>query len=779
MRIEELSVVGKSLPRVDSREKATGEAIFGVDITLSGMLWGRILRSPHPHARILNIDTTKAKRLPGVRAVITGDDTPGIKYGILPPFADKFPLAIDKVRYIGDEIAAVAAVDLETADEAIDLISVDYEPLPAVFDPEEAMKPEAPQVHEGIERNVAFTLNTQRGEIEKGFREAHCIFEDSFSTHSVQHCTLEPHVCVAKFDSKGRLTVWSSTQSPYILRSQLSHTLKIPLSNVRVIKPHVGGGFGSKIHMLSLDFCCALLSWKSGRPVKIIYTRKEEFTSSPIRHPMLIKIKTGVKKDGTLIARQARVVLDNGAYNSSGPAVLAFSDICFESLYRTPHLRYEGYLVYTNKHFGGAMRGFGNPQITFALESQIDMIADHLGMDPIELRLKNVVKAGDITPCGLKITSCGLAESIIKAAEQVRWKQKRGKKGNRGVGMACMIHTISARAIADCDASAAFIKVHDDGTMSVLSGASDIGQGSDTVLAQIVAEELGVRLEDVRMIPPDTEISPMDMGTYATRVTFIAGNAVRTAARDAKRQLLQVASEMLEANPEDLVVRGGEIFVKGAPQKAIPISQVVMKALYSSGATPILGRGYYDPPTQMTDHKTGVGNISPSYVFGTQIAEVEVDTKTGKVKVVKFTAANDIGKAINPMATEGQIEGGVVQGIGYALTESFLYEGGRVSNYRFRDYRIPSALDVSKVDSILIETIDPEGPFGAKGVGEPGSVPTAPAIANAIYDAVGVRIKDLPITPEKILAQLKEINRKVRSSRQSKHSQSEFDTEFF
>jgi len=765
--MEELSVVGKRLPRVDAIEKATGEAKYTVDIKLPGMLYGKVLRSPHPHARILKIDTSKARRLPGVRAVITAEDTPKIKFGhegLGPDFEDQLPLADEKVRYIGDEVAAVAAVDNDTAEEALGLIEVDYEELPAVFDQEEAMKPGAPLIHEGVELNIAATLKFEEGDVEKGFKEADHIFEDRFTTQAQHHCCMEPHNTVAQFDRSGNLTVWSSTQSTFFLRRGLARVFAIPLGKVRVREVKVGGGFGGKCDFdVGSEACIsAFLSKKSGNPVKLELTRKEDFIATRTRHPFITDIKTGVKKDGTLTARYIKVVEDNGAYNSAGPSVIAIGYVAGSSINRITNVKYEGYCVYTNKTFGGAFRGYGNPQVTFALESQMDIIAEKLGIDPLEIRLKNAVQPGDITPCGWKITSCGVSECLQKAADGLNWKEKRRRrKAKRGVGIANMIHVSDTRAYNfNWDGSAAFIKLHDDGTASLMTGEVDMGQGTYTVLAQIAAEELGVRLEDIRVIAMDTETTPLGLGAWSSRTTLAGGNGVKIAAADAKRQLLEVAAEKLEANIEDLEARSGRIYVKGSPEKGMSIAEAVRASQYSAQRGNILGRGYYNAPNEMVDHQTGRGNISPAYPFAAQAVEVEVDIETGKVKVLKFVAAHDLGKAINPVTAEGQIEGGVHMGLGYALTEGLVHdEKGKILNPSFTDYKMLNVFDMPPVKPILVETNDPEGPFGAKGLGEPVLVPTAAAIANAIYDAVGVRIKELPITPEKLLKALKEKER--------------------
>jgi 4-hydroxybenzoyl-CoA reductase alpha subunit len=749
----EYAVVGKRLPRVDSQVKATGEALFTTDMTLPKMLYGKILRSPHPHARILHIDTSMAKRLAGVKAVITGKDTLGIRFGI---HADQQALPVDKVRYIGDEVAAVAATDEDLAEEALGLIKVEYEVLPAVFDPLEAIKPGAPQIHEGVKNNVSASPGYNIGDVEKGYAESDYVREDVFTTQTQFHCTLESRSALASYDATGKLTVWSSNQAPYPVGQDLAKTLGMPLGKVRMIKPFMGGGFGAKREMLAADFCASLLSIKSGRPVKITYTREEEFIATRRRHPMHLTLKTGVKKDGTLMAKELTIVADGGAYNSRGPAVVTLAGMEFASLYRCDNVWFKGYHVYTNNPVGGPFRGFGQVQLRFADETQLDMIAEAIGMDPVELRLKNAVQSGDLTASKRRITSCGFSDCIRKVAEESGWQQKRSSPTpNRGVGIACNDYVVGARSLGGPDSSSAFVKLHDDGTVSLLTGAADIGQGSDTTLSQIAAEELGMALDDIRITAADTEITPTDLGTFGSRVTFTAGNAVKMAAADAKRQLFEVVAEKLEANIEDLEARDGRVYVKGSPGVGMSIADAVKEGILIRG-THILGRGSYSAPSEPWDYQSAQGNLSPAYSYGVQIAEVQVDPETGRIDVLNVTAACDCGFAINPMALEGQIEGAVVCGVGMALYEDWYHENGLTLNPSYLEYKVPTSLDSPAVDVNLVEPIDPLGPFGAKGVSEGAQVPVAAAVANAVYDAIGVRIKDLPITPAKILKALEE-----------------------
>ncbi len=755
------AVVGKRLPLIDSVAKVTGDAKFTADLFLPGMLVGKILRSPHPHARIVRIVVSRALQLPGVRAVITGKDTAGIKYGALDHLRDEQPLAVEKVRYIGDEVAAVGAVDEETAREALRLIEVEYDILPALFTPEEAMRPGAPRIHDHVENNVSLALRVPLGDVEAGFAGSDFVFEDSFETQFVAHSPLEPHAAVATFDATGKIVLWSTTQGPFYLRRDLALTLDRSPSRIRVIKPFVGGGFGGKREMLASDFCAALLAMKSGRPVKITYDREEEFAATRRRIPMRITLKTGVMRDGTLVAKHCKVIAEGGAYNGRAPTIVATGASQMTLVYRFPHFLFEGYHVYTNNPVTSSMRGFGSNQLRFADDSQMERIAKEIGLSPLELWLKNARRPGETSLMGAKVMSCGLSECIEKVAERIGFQARRPgkvkspKTPRRGIGLASAAYVSGSKLFFEHDASSAMIKLEEDGSVCLLTGASDIGQGSNTVLAQLVAEELGVLLEDIQVISADTDATPIDLGAYASRTTFIAGNAVLAAARDAKEQLLKFAAEKLEANSADLDIRERRVYVKGSPDKSMSFKEAASAALNSPAGMVIMGRGYYNPPTDF-DPKARRGNVSASYSFAAQAAEVEVNPETGEVKVLNLVAAQDCGLAINPMATEGQIEGSISMGLGQALYEELITVEGQTLNPSFAEYKIGSARDMPPMECYLIETVDPRGPYGAKGVGEMTLIPTSPAIANAIYDAIGVQIKSLPITPEKVLEALRQ-----------------------
>ncbi len=759
------SPVGKSVPRIDAMAKAYGEAKYVFDMALPGMLVGKMLRSPHAHAKILKIDTSKAEKLPGVKAVITAQDTLKIKFGsneyFFPYTVDQLPLESEKVRYIGDEIAAVAAVDEETAQRALSLIKVDYEVLPAVFDAVEAMKPGAPQIHTSM-NNIGVMLPVNYGNPDKALAESDYVREDIFTLQSAAHCALEPHVSLGQYEiATNKITLWTSTQAPFKVREAMAKTLKMEAADIRVIKLNVGGGFGGKLEMLPMDFSACLLSKKSGGfPVKITCSRAEEFSFTRRKHPMIYKLKSGVKRDGTLMAITGEVIADGGAYCSYGPTVIAAAIMRIFMVYKIQNFRVFGFRVYTNNPICGAIRGFGGVQSGFAVESHMDSLACGIGMDPMEFRLKNATDPNTVTVNKLIISSNGLKDCIRKAAEASAWKEKNGKKrvkGDvaRGIGMGIAADVMGSKMYKAHESAGSIIKVEEDGSVYLFTGAADTGQGSDTAMAQIAAQELGVAYERIRIKAADTEITPFDTGSFASRVTFISGNATKNAATDAKRQILEVVAAELKFYKGDLDIRDEEVVKIPENTKLMSFDQAVQLCYSFNYGHLIIGRGSYNPKTTPIDFRTGEGNISGSYGFEAQIAEVEVNKKTGDVKVVKMYDVHDVGYPINPDSVHGQIEGSIVMGIGYTLYEDLKFSQGRVLNPSFSKYRIPRSVGVPPIESIFISTLDPQGPFGAKGMGEASLLPTAAAIANAIYDAVGVRITDLPITPEKVLKALK------------------------
>ncbi len=754
-KVKGFDVVGKREPMLDAFEKVTGRARFTDDLTFPGMLYGKILRSPLPHAKIISVDLSGALKVPGVKGAICGRDIPKKKYGIVPMAKDEYALAIDKVRYVGDEVAAVVATSIEAAEEAISKIRVDYEELPAVFDPLEAMKPGAPVIHENVPNNVSASIRKEFGDVEKAFRESDFVFEDTFYSQAVNHCPLEPQAAVAMVDHSGKVTLWSSTQIPFFLRRNLATTLDIPESKVRIIKPKVGGGFGQKIDLYAKDFCAAFFAMKTLKPVKFVYEREEVFTSTRQRHPMHIELKTGMRKDGTILAQQFKVIADGGAYNSTAPLMITLACYFIMLPYRLENLLFEGFHVYTNKPVGGAMRGHGIPQVRFAVEVQLDRIAEEMGIDPLDLRLKNAFQAGEPHPAKLLVQSCGFSDTLLKAAESIGWKEKRGKLPfGRGVGLAGASFPSGVSNMSHIS-SGAIVKIERDGSVTLLTGAADIGQGAETVISQIVAEELGVRLEDIRITAADTEVTPLDPGTFGSGVTLRAGNAAKMAASSAKMKLLEAVAEKMEVDVSELEMKDRRIHVRGDPDRGMSLLEAIKVYQYSDRPMPIIGRGSYMPPAkEPTTLLKEDGNFSPAYSFMTQAAEVEVDVRTGKVKVLKAVAAHDCGRAINPMLVEGQLEGSVVGGMGQALYENVITEKGQVMNPSFLDYGIPTAMEIPSITSVEVETDDPEGPYGAKESGEGTQLAPAPAIINAIYDAIGVRFKSLPVTPDKVLEAL-------------------------
>ena len=748
-----LDVVGKSYPQIDALEKAMGKTKFVTDLVLPRMLYGRVLRSPFPHAKIKHIDTSRAKALAGVKAVVTYADTPGIKFG--PRTEDWTIFASNKARFHGDEIAAVAAVDEDTAEEALELIEVEYEDLPYVVDPLEAMQADAPLVHDDKPGNIAAEFKVEAGDVDQAFKDSHIIYEDRYRLNQVYQAYMEPMATLADVDLSGRITLWTGTQIPNMMRMTYANALGISADNIRIIVPDYGGAFGAKMEN-NIHLIAAILAQKAKTPVKLVNTRYEDFIAGNPRVPMIIDIKLGATKEGLLTGKEVQVVGAAGARVVYSQVIVATACYRVDSLYRFKHVRSKGYTVYTNSVPTACFRGFGNSQMTFVLESAIDMIADQLKMDPADLRLKNGIGPNETSVHGWKINSSGLQDCVVKAAEKAGWAPKRRqKKPLKGIGLSCCNHVSGNRPFArEFDGGAGIVRIGRDGRVTVYHGESDMGQGQKTTFAQIAAERLGVPLEMIQVADVDTDISPFGLGSFATRGTLMGGNGVLAAAEDAFNQLAGVAAEMLEAKPGDIECRQGKFFVSGTPDRNLSFTEVAAQATISRHGAPVVGTGFYEPPTVLPDPETKYGNISPAYPFACQIAEVEVDPDTGQVTVTNFVAAHDVGRAINPMATDGQIRGGVTQGLGWTLMEDMTYENGKIINPDFVDYIVPSALDVPNIKPILVEPIEPNGPYGAKGIGEPALNPTMAAITNAIYNATGVRIKELPVSPEKLLAEI-------------------------
>lgn len=760
---EETSVIGKGVPKVDAVLKATGRAGYGADFSLPGMLHGKILRSPIPHGKILHIDTKKALKLPGVRAIVTGKDFPwGLKYGFTAATRDQTPLAQEKVRYIGDEVAAVAAIDEDVAEEALDLIKVDYEELPAVFDPFEAMKEGAPQIHDHVKNNISAEQHLGFGDVEKGFQESDHVREDEFRTQAIKHGFLEPHASVGLWDPSGKATLWGNKQSPYIVNRKLAMALGLAPSKVRVIQTYVGAGFGSaRSDPFALDFCSLLLSKKTGKPVKFVYTMEDVLVMGEMRHPFTMRCKTGMTRDGTIKAIQIHVIADGGAYSTIGPVSIALPAFFIDIPYKVLNVKYDGFRVFTNKGFCGSLRGHCIAQLRWALGQQLDMVCEDLGLDIAEVSIKNALHPGDETPGGYKITSCAFEECVKKAAEASGWKEKKGKlPPYRGIGMGTSSF-ITGVKLSGHNSSSCIVKMNEDGSAAVLTGATDIGQGACTVVAQVVAEVLGLSMNDVTVNAGiDTDFTPVDPGTYGSRVTFYSGNAAKIAAEDAKKQIVELASRLMKAPPEEIVLRDRKVFPKSNPEKAWRMDVLIRHSEHKMGreSKSIIGRGTYDSGVDFIDFKTGKGNISPAYTFAADVVELEVDPETGRMTVLNAVGAHDIGRALNPVLCAGQLDGAWIQAMGQIFFEELHRDkkDGHVLNPSFLDYKMPTSMDIPLDNThLFVESMDPDGPFGAKEVGEGASVAIFPAIGNAIYNAIGVRIPDLPITAEKVLKAIK------------------------
>ena len=757
--MSEYAVLGKRVPRVDALEKVTGAAQYGGDVNLPGMLHGKFVRSEHPHAKILNIDTSEAEKLPGVRAIITQDDVE----------SGRRVFASDKVLYLGEPIAAVAATDPDIAEEAADLIQIDYEVLPAVQDVMEAIQPDAPRLHSDdtkdnparrairaelrkLERdkaqdhsaaiaelnaqleatedeiyyNISAETHSAAGDVELGFAESDLVVEDTYVIPRVHQTYMEPHVSVADVDSTGKVTVWASTQGPFAIRSGIAGTLGIPLNQINVIPTTMGGGFGGRFGVALTHVPAVLLSQKTGRPVKIQMTREEEFTDGRPAPGCVIKLKTGVKNDGTILAREGLAFWDSGSVSGASIG----STIRLRGVYKFPHLKVDAYGVYTNKSGTAAYRAPGTPQVAFAGESQLDEIARKLDLDPVEFRLKNMRVEGDSVPAGAKEPKVGYKETLQAVADAVDWKH-RTKGPNQGWGVAIGDWTNG------CGPGGMFVSIHEDGSARIFHGSIDI-TGTDTALAQIVAEILTLPYEEVTISRGDTDSAPYATGSGGSVVTFTMGNTAKLAAEDTRRRLLELAAERLNTDIESLELKDGKVAtIEADPPKSIGFGELAAYSLSTTGG-PIVGKGSFarKPSTP---------------ALAAQIAKVEIDQETGRIKVLKMAASQDVGFAINPMAVEGQIEGGAVQGYAWATMEEMQYnEQGNV-NPGFVDYRVPTTADLPTVESVIVEVEAPDGPFGAKGVGEPPITPTLATMANAVADAVGIRITELPMKPEKVV----------------------------
>ena len=759
-------LIGKSLTKIDSYAKVTGAARYADDIKLPRMAFGRILRSPHPHARIVRIDTSRARAYPGVLDVITGADLP-IKYGIMPTTQDEYPFAIDRVRYVGDPVAAVCAVDEETAEAALDLIEVEYEPLPALLTIEDALAREDIKIHDETRRgNVMKEVHLSFGDMEEGFDEADLVREDTYFFEGTTHAAMEQHACVADCGADGKITLWTSTQTPHYIHREVAKVLQMPRSHLRVIVPAVGGGFGGKCEPFAYDFAACLFARRHGRPIKFTLSREEAFLCHRGRHPVKIILKTGVKQDGTITAVHLQTFLDGGAYASYGLATVYYTGALLTVTYKIPRYKFDGMRLYTNKPACGPKRGHGSTQPRYAFECQLDRIAEQLGLDPAAYRKQLAIDPDTTTVNGLRVTSCGLVECVDRVVESSGWQERRDHLPvGRGMGMAISSYVTGAgKAIYwnDMPHSGVIVKVDRGGGVAVLCGSSDIGQGSDTMLATVVAEELGVDLLDIRVHAGDTDLTPVDLGSYSSRVTFMAGNAAREAARKLRAWLLEAAAELLDAAPDQLEASARRISVRGDPTSSISFAEAAQKAEATHGTLSAVGS--YTPPTLGGQFKgAGVG-ISPAYSYTACVAEVEVDPETYDIKVEKLWVAHDCGRALNPTLVAGQIEGSAYMGFGEAIFEEQVFRKGLHKAPSLLEYKLPTIYDTPEIIAMHVETMDREGPYGAKEAGEGPLNPIIPAIANAVYDAIGARVESTPITPDKIARALKEQQRRLATS---------------
>ena len=771
------SLIGRRIPKLDAPDKASGKTRYIHDIEVPGALHAKILRSTQVHARIVSIDTSAAKALPGVHAVITAADVPWQQpIGVA---KDHLPLKTDRVRSLRDEIAAVAADSEAIAEAALRLIRVTYEPLPVVATAEQALAPGAPLIHPephgpgpgpqlkqpgapvafaGKPDNIAMTFEYAQGDVAQGEAESEVVVEDAFGLHYVTHCCMGVSGVIADFDPAGNLLLYSNTQVPFLHKREFAELLGIDPGRIRIIQPPIGGGFGSKLDIYPFEPIAIFLAKITQRPVKLVFTREEEFVASPTRQPVLLKLRSGCRRDGALTFRSVETVHDNGAYTSWGATTPFVMMQTVSSLYRVPHCKYLTRAVYTNNPYAGSFRGYGNLQATFAVEAHMDKLAEAVGMDGLAFRLRNAQDPGEVTPQGMHFKTCGLKECLSTAAARSDFLKKqaenRARWGDpapvkRGVGIASMLHVGGGAKIYPSDGCGTILKIDDFAHVTLITGASEIGQGSETVLSQLVCEELGLPISAVTVVNNDTDITPWDVGVHASRTTFIAGNSAIGAARKAKAKILAAAAAKAGVAEEALEMRGGFIVRKDGGERLFELGKFLRGLHFSERAELVMTTHYYEPPSKHQD-KQFKGDVSAAYAWATQVCEVEVDTQTGIVRLLKVTGAHDVGRVLNRLGIEGQIEGGIVMGQGYAITENLMVEGGVVRNPNFRDYKLVTAPEIPEMDISFIETMDGEGPQGAKGVGEAPAICVAAAVANAIHNATGVRITALPFTPENV-----------------------------
>ncbi|UIF90110.1 xanthine dehydrogenase family protein molybdopterin-binding subunit [Cupriavidus sp. UYPR2.512] len=755
------AIVGSSTPQVTAREKVMGRAQYAGDIKLPGMLHAKVLRSPHPHARIVRIDTSAAKALPGVKLVVTGQDVPARNWG--PHRKEQRILACGVVRHVGEEVAAVVAVSEEIARDALDLVRIEYEALPALLTPAAALADGAPEIHAGT-RNIGHEMHIVRGDVDAAFEACAAVYEATYDMHSQYPGYLEPMASVAAQDGNGRLTLWASTQSVFLARARLAEALGRPVSTIRVVQATTGGGFGAKIVEENNSLICAFLASRLERPVRLVNNRLEDFQGARASVPMRVWLRLGLSADGVILAKDVRITAECGAYSGLAGDVMHVTAMRSDNMHRVQNVRSHAVMAYTNNPPRGAFRGFGGQQMQFPLNCHLTVLAGMLGIDPVEVHKRNAIGAGETSVHGWKISSTGMAECLDMTRKAIGWDQKRAApRGTgtrrRGVGIAAAMHVSGNRTLGNWDGSTILLKLNEDGRVMLQTSECDMGQGANTMLSQICAQELGIPLSHVTVMAPDTDTAPFCLGSLASRVTIIAGNAVLRAARQARQKLLALAAEKLGVDAEQLVIADGRIAVPGQPGKTATLAETARLHIFRHGGEGIHVRATYDAPTVMHDADY-YGNVAPAHSFAAQAVEVEVDTSTGQVTVIDSFVADDCGKAINPLAVHGQTHGATVQAIGWTLYENLQYEDGRLMNGNFADYTMPTADAVPMLRTDVVESNDPNGPYGAKGASETAILPGAAAIANAVFDAVGVRIQSLPITPEKVLAGLRELKQK-------------------
>jgi len=785
--LDRYAIVGRSMPRVDARDKVTGRTQYTADIELPNTIYGKILGSTIAHGRILSIDTSRAKALPGVLDVITGDDVPDVRYGVSPARYDEHVLSKGIVRYVGDEVAAVAAVDEETAARAIGLIDVEYEEYPALFNPQDAIAEGAIQLHDHprFKNNINTKVEHEFGNVEQGFAEADYICEETFVGNHIYQSPMEPHASSAYWEHDGTLVLYTSTQVPHYVHYMMAHVLEIPLGRIKIMKPAVGGGFGGKAETTPLDLCAAIFSRRTGKTVKMLYTREEMFYHGRGRHKQHMKFKLGVKKDGTITAFDSHILLDGGAYSSFGVITAYYAGSMIPTLYHFPNYKYSGYRMFTNKPACGAMRGHGVPQPRFAFEVLLNMVAAGIGMDPVEIRLKNGMDRNTRTCNDLDIRSCEYKATLEKVRERSEWDKKYGNlPAGKGIGIGSggfvsgagyaiyrgevrLSHEKTPKTFLKKPVfphSNAVVKILEDGMAAVLFiGAADIGQGSDTVLSQMCAEGLGIPLERVRIRTEDSDISPIDLGAYSSRITLMGGNAVSRAGREVLDKLKPYAAEILDCSEDELGAKNGQIY--RLDDEGVCMDWADAARMYFSDNGPLVGTGNYKPPEGLGgDYKGAAVGTSPAYSFGSAVCEVSVDLETGKVDLDKFYDYHDCGTPINPMAVHGQVEGAIVMSAGETIMEDTLFDDkGQILNPSLHEYLQLTIKDAPEIFSGIVDSYEPEGPYGAKEIGEGATLPVLGAVAHAISTATGVWFTELPITSEKILWAIKEKQRREKA----------------